>query len=45
MDIVRWMRKRWMAIRQERSFDALEGWAIKEISHGLFFIILVLGGF
>jgi BTB/POZ domain len=34
MDIVRWIRKRWVGIRQEGSFDALEGWAIKEISDG-----------
>ncbi|KAF9242262.1 hypothetical protein BU15DRAFT_86859 [Melanogaster broomeanus] len=32
LDLVRWLRKRWMGIRQEGGFDALEGWSIKEIS-------------
>lgn len=34
VDLVRWIRKRWMGIRQEGGFDALEGWSIKEISQG-----------
>ena len=34
MDIIRWMRKRWMAIRNESGFDNLDAWAIQEISHG-----------
>ncbi len=36
MDILRWLRKRWMAVRQEGGFDSLDGWALKEISHGSF---------
>lgn len=34
MDIVRWLRRRWVNVRQEGGFDQLEGWALKEISHG-----------
>ncbi|KAG6379947.1 hypothetical protein JVT61DRAFT_10514 [Boletus reticuloceps] len=34
LDLLRWIRKRWMGIRQEGGFDALEGWSIKEISQG-----------
>jgi hypothetical protein len=34
MDLLRWLRKRWMGVRQEGGFNALEGWAIKEISGG-----------
>lgn len=34
VDLVKWIRKRWMGIRQEGGFDALEGWSIKEISQG-----------
>ncbi|KAH7886811.1 hypothetical protein F5I97DRAFT_1808109 [Phlebopus sp. FC_14] len=32
LDLLRWIRKRWVGIRQEGGFDALEGWAVKEIS-------------
>ncbi|KAH8073810.1 hypothetical protein BXZ70DRAFT_1068977 [Cristinia sonorae] len=33
MDIIRWLRKRWVGVKQEGGFDALDGWALKEISH------------
>jgi len=32
MDILRWLRKLWVGIRHEGGFNALEGWAVKEIS-------------
>lgn len=32
MDLLRWIGKRWISIRQEGGFDELEGWALKEIS-------------
>ncbi|KAG9313653.1 hypothetical protein JVU11DRAFT_5985 [Chiua virens] len=32
VDLLRWIRKRWMGVRQEGGFDSLEGWSIKEIS-------------
>ncbi|KAF8155388.1 hypothetical protein B0H34DRAFT_798582 [Crassisporium funariophilum] len=32
LELLKWIGKRWLAIRQERGFDALEGWALKEIS-------------
>ena len=32
MDLLRWIGKRWVGVRQEGGFDELEGWAIKEIS-------------
>ncbi|KAA1472370.1 hypothetical protein DENSPDRAFT_821145 [Dentipellis sp. KUC8613] len=33
VELLRWMRKRWVGVRQEGGFDTLEGWALKEISH------------
>ncbi|TCD60035.1 hypothetical protein EIP91_010856 [Steccherinum ochraceum] len=33
MDIIRWLRKRWVGVKQEGGFDNLDGWALKEISH------------
>jgi hypothetical protein len=46
MDILRWLRKRWVGVRQEGGFNALEGWAVKEISGGksfyFYFVIFVL---
>lgn len=35
MDVIRWLRKRWTGVKQEGGFDALDGWALKEISHGM----------
>ncbi|KAF8954514.1 hypothetical protein BDZ97DRAFT_1928178 [Flammula alnicola] len=32
LELLKWIGKRWLAIRQERGFDPLEGWALKEIS-------------
>ena len=32
LELLKWIGKRWLAIRQERAFDLLEGWALKEIS-------------
>ncbi|KAF8872095.1 hypothetical protein BD779DRAFT_1791307 [Infundibulicybe gibba] len=32
MDLLHWISKRSLGIRQEDAFDELEGWAIKEIS-------------
>ncbi|EIW78740.1 hypothetical protein CONPUDRAFT_167664 [Coniophora puteana RWD-64-598 SS2] len=34
-DVLRWMRKRWMGIRQEGGFDGLETWTLSEISHDI----------
>ncbi|KAI0067016.1 hypothetical protein BV25DRAFT_1270103 [Artomyces pyxidatus] len=33
VELLKWMRKRWIAVRQEGGFDGLDGWALKEISH------------
>ncbi|KAI0051380.1 hypothetical protein FA95DRAFT_1554731 [Auriscalpium vulgare] len=33
VELLRWMRKRWVGVRQEGGFDTLDGWALKEISH------------
>jgi hypothetical protein len=32
LELLKWIGKHWLGIRQERGFDALEGWALKEIS-------------
>ncbi|KAF8508576.1 hypothetical protein BU17DRAFT_56655 [Hysterangium stoloniferum] len=34
MDVVKWMRTRWLAVQQEGGFEELDGWALKELSHG-----------
>ncbi|EKM57939.1 uncharacterized protein PHACADRAFT_251852 [Phanerochaete carnosa HHB-10118-sp] len=33
MDILRWMRRRWVGVKQEGGFDKLEDWALVEIAH------------
>lgn len=35
MDVVRWLRRRWLGVKQEGGFNALEPWAVKEICHGM----------
>jgi hypothetical protein len=35
MDVVRWLKRRWLGVKQECGFDSLEPWALKEISHGM----------
>ncbi|KAG5731816.1 hypothetical protein E4T56_gene4262, partial [Termitomyces sp. T112] len=35
VDLLKWIGKRWLGIRQEGGFDQLEGWALKEISDNL----------
>ena len=37
MDILRWLRKKWVGVRQEGGFNTLDGWAVKEISGGAYF--------
>ncbi|TFK20466.1 hypothetical protein FA15DRAFT_673452 [Coprinopsis marcescibilis] len=32
LELLKWIGKRWIGIRQEQGFDILEGWALKEIS-------------
>ena len=41
VDILRYLRRRWVNVRQEGGFDQLEGWALKEISHGKFAEIFI----
>ncbi|KAG6856981.1 hypothetical protein H0H87_011370 [Tephrocybe sp. NHM501043] len=35
VDLLKWIGKRWLGIRQEGGFDQLEGWALKEISDNI----------
>ncbi|KAF5375735.1 hypothetical protein D9615_009407 [Tricholomella constricta] len=35
VDLLKWIGKRWLGIRQEGGFDELEGWALKEISDNI----------
>lgn len=42
MDILRWLRRRWLNVKQEGGFDSLEGWAAKEISHGMPSLLFLL---
>jgi hypothetical protein len=34
VELLRWMKKRWVSIRMEGGFENLDPWALKEISHG-----------
>jgi len=34
VELLKWMKKRWVSIRMEGGFENLESWALKEISHG-----------
>jgi hypothetical protein len=34
VELLRWMKKRWVAVRMEGGFDKLDPWALKEISYG-----------
>ena len=36
VEILRWLRRRYVGVRHEGGFNALEGWAVKEISGGAF---------
>jgi hypothetical protein len=38
LELLRWIGRRWLGIRQERGLNVLEGWALKEISDRTFFI-------
>ncbi|KAG7448416.1 uncharacterized protein BT62DRAFT_964788 [Guyanagaster necrorhizus] len=35
LDVISWLRKRWLGVRNEGGFEGLEGWAIKEISDSI----------
>ncbi|KAI0002559.1 hypothetical protein BJV74DRAFT_882177 [Russula compacta] len=35
VELLKWMKKRWVPIRMEGGFDHLDSWALKEISHEL----------
>ncbi|KAK0454113.1 uncharacterized protein EV420DRAFT_1765921 [Desarmillaria tabescens] len=35
LDVLSWLRKRWLGVRNEGGFEELEGWAIKEISDNI----------
>ncbi|KAF9521830.1 hypothetical protein CPB83DRAFT_801138 [Crepidotus variabilis] len=35
VELLKWIGKRWLAIRQDRGFDGLEGWAATEISDNI----------
>ena len=39
VELIRWMKKRWVSIRMEGGFDDLEPWALKEISHGKAYLL------
>ena len=33
-EVIRWLKKHWIQVRLVGGFDALDPWALKEISHG-----------
>jgi len=32
LELLKWIGHKWLAIRHDRGFDPLDGWALKEIS-------------
>lgn len=40
LDIIRWLRKRWLNVRTVNGFEPLEDWALKEISDGTAFWLI-----
>ena len=42
LELLKWIGHRWLAIRQERGFDLLEGWALKEISDRTLILALAI---
>lgn len=34
VELLRWIKKRWVSIRMEGGFENLDPWALKEIGHG-----------
>jgi hypothetical protein len=34
VDVVKWLRRRWVSVKQAGGFDKLEAWSLKELSHG-----------
>ena len=34
VEVVRWLAGRWVDVKREDGFDELEGWSLKELSHG-----------
>ena len=31
---LKWLRRRWVGVKQVDGFDKLDGWLLKELSHG-----------
>lgn len=34
VEVVKWLRRRWNSVKHAGGFDKLEGWSLKELSHG-----------
>ena len=34
VELLKWMKKRWVSIRMEGGFENLDPWALQEIGHG-----------
>ena len=34
VEVVKWLRRRWIGVMQAGGFDKLEGWSLKELSYG-----------
>lgn len=34
IELLKWLKKKWVGVQQEGGFNDLEGWAVKEISGG-----------
>lgn len=33
-DVIRWLRRRWINVRQEGGFEGMQEWALKELAQG-----------
>lgn len=35
LDVAKWIHNHWMNVHAQGGFEELDGWALKELSHGL----------
>lgn len=34
LEVIRWLRGRWVDVKRAGGFDTIAGWSLKELSHG-----------
>ena len=41
-DVIRWVRRRWINVRQEGGFDKMDEWALRELAGGAYQLLIHL---